>query len=189
MKFVSKLIEAYPLEKVDISQFQKRFVVDEKAIQTAMNRLVNKHISWSEGEAAKAGDVVTCSMESSLEKFNRQNMQLTLGIGLFDKEVEAALVGVKAGDRVSLLKGGEKVEIQVLSVRNKHVPQLTDEMVQELALPEVDTVEGYRQHLVEAQKEEQYNDDSYEAYRYVIKTVLERSDIIIREADWQQEID
>lgn len=188
MKFVSKLIEAYPLEKVDISQFQKRFVVDEKVIQTALNRLVNKHISWSEGEAAKAGDVVTCSMESNLEKFNRQNMQLTLGIGLFDKEVEKALVGAKAGEKIDLLKDGEKVEIQVLSVRNKYVPQLTDEMVQELALPGVDTVEGYRQHLVEAQKKEQYNDDSYEAYRYVIRTVLERSDIVIKEADWQQDV-
>lgn len=91
-------------------------MVDEKAIQTALNRLINKHITWSEGEPAANGDVVTCSMASCLDKFNRRSMQLTLG--LFDKEVEAALVGAKARDRVVHLKDGEKVEIQVLSVRN-----------------------------------------------------------------------
>lgn len=189
MNFASKLIQAYPYDEVDISQYQKKFVPDEKAIRTAMNRLVNKHITWSEGAPAVNGDVVTCSMRSVIEKFNRSAIQITLGSGLFDRETEAALLGAKPEDKVSVQKDGETVEIQVLAVRNKYVPVLTDEMVQALEIPSIDTVDAYRRYLVDAQRKEQFNDDSYAPCKHIINTVLERSEIVLKEADWQRDVD
>lgn len=189
MNFASKLIQTYPYDEVDISQYQKKFVPDEKAIATAMNRLVNKHITWSEGAPAANGDVVTCSMRSAIEKFNRSEIRITLGSGLFERETEAALLGAKPEDEVSLLKNGETVEIRVLAVRNKHVPALTDEMVQALDLQDVRTTDDYRQYLIAQQKEEDFNETSYKPYRCIIKTVVERSDIVLKEVDWQRDVD
>lgn len=189
MNFASKLIQAYPYDKINISQYQTKFVPDEKSIATAMNRLMNKHITWSEGASAAIGDVVTCSMRSAIEKFSRSEIRITLGSGLFDREIEASLLGAKPEDEVSLLKNGEPVKIQVLSVRNKHVPALTDEMVQVLNLQEVNTLDDYRRYLTAQQKEEHFNANCYEPYRCIIKTVVECSDIILKEADWQRNVD
>lgn len=185
----SYVLDAYPYQDVDISPYQKTFVVDEKKIEKSMSRLLNKHVTWASGGSVAVGDVVCCSLASGLPKFQRDELNLTVGSNLFDKEFEAALLGKKEGDAFSFERDGQDVGVKILSVKNKRIPALRDEFVRELSLEQVDTVEEYRAHLKRQQLEEAFREDSYEVLRYVQRTVLEKSRILLTKEDWQKYVE
>lgn len=105
----SCVLDAYPYQDVDISPYQKTFVVDEKKIEKSMSRLLNKHVTWVSGGSVAVGDVVCCSLASGLPKFQRDELNLTVGSNLFDMEFEAALLGKKEGDSFSFERDGQDV--------------------------------------------------------------------------------
>lgn len=185
----SCVLDAYPYQDVDISQYQKTFVVDEKKIEKSMSRLLNKHVTWASGGSVAAGDVVCCSLASGLPKFQHDELNLTVGSNLFDKEFEAALLGKKEGDAFSFERDGQDVGVKIFSVKNKQIPALCDEFVRELSLEHVDTVEEYRAYLKRQQLEEVFREDSYEVLRYVQRTVLEKSRILLSKEDWQKYVE
>ncbi len=186
MQIASKAIHILPFSQVDISKFQKVFIPDEAKISKQLGQTVNKYVTWSEKAPIAAGDVAVCRLESQLTKFDRASVTLSVGSGLFDKELEAALLGRQSGESFAFSKDGEAVTVQILSVKNKNVPALTDVMVAGLGIDGVQTIEGYRSYLIARQKEEQFEEESYEVVAYIIGQVLTNSDLLIKQDDWQR---
>lgn len=85
-----------------------------------------------EGEAAQAGDTATLRTVSTLPRFNKEKVIVSLGRGLYNKELEDALISCKAGDTVSLNIQDQNVMVTVLELKRKQVPEPTDAMVEEL---------------------------------------------------------
>lgn len=185
----SLILEAYPYQNTDLSSFRKKFVLDEKEVDRALLRLVNKHIKWTEGKPVSVGDVVQCNLLSRLPKFNRDRLQLTVGAGLFDKELEVSMIGKAAGDVVSYEKDGEAIKIELVSVRNKQTPALADEFVKELAISDVNTIEEYKNYLKKQQFEAAFSEDSYEPLIHIRQTVLAKSKILLSKEDWKHCVD
>lgn len=182
----SHVIQAYPYQEADISPWQKPFICREEDIDRQILRLANRHITWTEGAPVSEGDVVQCRLISDLPKFRHDNLSLTAGAGLFDPELESELIGKKSGDAIRLEKENTLVTGTIISVKNKHVPPVTDEYVLELSLPDVSTVSEYRNRLREQQFQTAFDNDCYEPLMYIQQTVLEMSEILLRKEDWQR---
>lgn len=86
----------------------------------------------SREEQAAAGDTATIKASSDIPRYNKEKVTATLGRGLYNKELEEALIGHRAGDTVSINLQDQPVTATILELRRKQIPEPTDEMVQEL---------------------------------------------------------
>ena len=83
-------------------------------------------------EKARAGDTAVLKTESTLPKFNKDRVTVTLGRGLYSKELENSLIGKAADETVSTVIQEQPVMAQILELKRKQTPDPTDEMVQAL---------------------------------------------------------
>ena len=103
-------------------------------------------------EAALTGDTAVLKVNSVIPRFNKERVTATLGRGLYSRELEDAVIGLKAGDRVNVTINGEPVEVLVLELKRKQVPQPTDEMVVAMEVKSADgkplkTVREYEDYI------------------------------------------
>lgn len=181
---ISRAENIYEYDQVDIARFQEVFEPNEEAIRYEMNRLINKYITWAEGEEVRSLDMAVCALESSVARFQKEKIKLVVGSGMFHKELEDSIVGMKKGESKRISLGEGIVEVTVISVTNRIAPEITDEMVETLQIEGVKTVKDYRDHLVGEQKKELASDKSYDAIQYVMEEVARKSDLILKHEDW-----
>jgi hypothetical protein len=134
------------LDKVDLATIPGPDEI-EAVLQ---KRLTKGHITLrplAAGDLIQAGDTVTISTESATPRFNKPQVLVTVGNGLYDRDVEAALVGMGVGDSCTITIRDAVVHISVLQAMRKEVPPVTAAMVAELGIEGVETVEQYRAHL------------------------------------------
>lgn len=108
---------------------------DEELTELARKAIVREQmvlVPLPEGEAAQTGDTLSLKTVSVLPKFNKEKVSVSLGRGLYNKELEDALVGRKVSDTVSLTIQEQPVTATVLEIKRKQVPEPTDEMVEAL---------------------------------------------------------
>ena len=139
----SKVISFAEYDKVDISAYQKVFALDEKAVKKEMDFLKNKNSTWADSDEVVDGAIIVCDMKSENSFFNREQLKLMVGQGFFNKKLEALCVGMKKGTTNVLDVDGDKVTVTVQSVQRKMVPEVTDEMVKNLEIKGIESVEEY----------------------------------------------
>ena len=127
-----------------------------------------------EGTKAEAGDTATLKTESAIPKFNKERVTVTLGRGLYSKELEPLLVGKAVGETVETEISGEKVLAKVLELKRKQAPEPTDEMVAELNQKDYNgnpltTVADYVKYIRETKTNEILGHVNY----YTISKVIE----------------
>lgn len=185
----SKVYSMFPLEQVDITPFRRHPEIDGAKLQKELDRAVYPYITWEKGDEAAPGDVVTCRMESSDPRFRRDAAKITVGAGLLGKDEEHKLVSARVGTARTLCCRGSEVTVTVTDILKRCVPPLEDRMVAALGIDGVQTVGQYRAYLRKQALDEQFTNDSYEVIQAVLRTVRERSEVLIDEADWQQSVD
>ena len=184
----SRVITMFPYQKVDLTPFKRKPEIDEEKLRKELDRTVYPYITWEDGEQADRGDVIDCRMESDNERYCRDCAKITVGAGLLDREEENKLVGAGVGSTHELVCRGSKVTLTVLAVKKRHVPDLTDRMVEALGIDGISTVNQYRRQLRKQALDERFTNESYEVIQAVLKTVRERSEVLITEEDWQQTV-
>lgn len=131
----------------------------ESELSTDIETVLRMHKSYTEVNKAEKNDVVTLSVKSELPKFNKENITVNAGLGMFSKELEEALIGHSAGDSFSASVQGKTVEVKIISCKRLSVPQLTDGFVQSLNIEGITTAADYRKHLTE--KKIEFFEDCY----------------------------
>ena len=143
---------------------KKEAEVGEQEIDASIKALVEQNASLvvKEGEA-KMGDTVVIDFEGfidgkAFDGGKGENYDLELGSHSFIPGFEEALVGHKAGDEFDLpvtfpenyveeLKGKSAVfKVKVHEVKEKKMPELTDELVKDLGIANVETVLQLKDH-------------------------------------------
>lgn len=179
--------------------------VTEKEVDAEVEKIVaqNANLVVSE-EAAKVGDTVVMDFVGSVDgkEFDggkAENYSLELGSHSFVPGFEEALVGVKAGESkdvnvtfpeqyVAELAGKKALfKCTIHEVKAKVLPELNEELIKELAIPEVKDVEGLRAHLkaqLKTQKETQATNKLLDA---IINKVVETSKFEIAEEILKEE--
>jgi hypothetical protein len=105
---------------------------EEELIELARKSIIREQLvllPLPEGTKAEAGDTAVLKTESTLPKFNKERVTVTLGRGLYSRELEPLLIGKAVGETVQTEIGGEPVRATILELKRKQAPEPTDEMV------------------------------------------------------------
>ena len=154
--------------------------VDEKEIDAEIEKLLAQNATLvASEEPAKIGDTVVIDFVGFVdgEKFDggeAQNYSLELGSHQFVPGFEEQLVGTKNGDSVDVnvkfpeqyvkeLAGKDATfKVTVHEVKAKNVPELNEDLLKDLALPEVNDVASLREYekkQLTSRKEAQANNE------------------------------
>jgi len=166
---------------------KEEVAVTEKDIDNSINLLRNQNATLvvKEGEAKK-GDTVVLDFVGKIDGVafdggSAENHELELGSGQFIPGFEDQLIGTKAGDKKNVnvkfpenyteeLKGKDATfECVVHEVKEKKLPEINEEFIADIKIPDVKTVEELR----EFKKKELLDKKTAEAKNKFINKVLE----------------
>ena len=99
-----------------------------------------------------AGDTAVLKVVGPIPKFNKERVTVTLGRGLYNKDLENALLDRKVGEAVEVVIDEGAVCATVLELKRKQAPEPTDEMVAQLQVKDhqgnlLTTVADYEAHI------------------------------------------
>ncbi len=150
--------------------------VSDKEVEDEVNKLVDQNANLVVSDKpSKLGDTVVIDFVGSIdgkefEGGKADNYSLVLGSNSFVPGFEDQLVGKKSGDKVDVnvtfptqyvpeLAGKKALfKVTVHEVKEKVLPELNEDLVKDLAIPEVKSVEELKAHLrkqLESQKDSQ----------------------------------
>ena len=152
-------------------------------IQKQLKHITRGHKETIEVSQLQKGDIAVIDLESSLERFNRSDLTLAVGSGLFDKELEAALIGKNTGDEFTVTVKETPVKVTVRSGKRTVFPEPTDEMAKQYAesiegMEDVETVAQYIDHI-----KAQYIDEQKQST--VFTTLDEMLQYVLTNSDWE----
>ena len=188
----SRVIKLYDFRQLDLSAYQQKFCADEQMIQREWKNLQNKHSEWEQGNVIRDGDIAVCNLRSGRAKFQKEGLKLVAGSGMFHKGLEQELIGMEIGQEktveLMLEDAVAEVEIQILDVRRRKVPDVTDALAEESGIEGVHTVDAFRQYYINQQKEKFLEEIKYPALHYAVQTIFDKSDILIKKQDWENAV-
>ena len=178
---------------------KKEVKVTKKDIEEALEgaRKDNASLIIKEGESA-LGDTVVMDFVGKVdgvafEGGSADNHELELGSHQFIPGFEEQLVGHKAGEKVNVnvkfpenytpeLKGKDATfECLIHEVKEKKLPELTDEFVKELKIEGVDSVEAFRAKKEQDLKVQKENEARREYMAKLVETIAKNSKIDLAE--------
>ena len=103
-------------------------------------------------EPAMAGDTAVLKVVGATPKFNKERVTVTLGRGLYNKDLENALIGCKVGETAQVVIDEAPTCATVLELKRKQEPEPTDDMVVQLQVKDhqgkqITTVSDYEAYI------------------------------------------
>lgn len=140
----SKALEIYDYRQVDISQFLTGFTPNEKQLEKDMNRWLRRYGKTVSAEKLENGDSATVSCRSEVPRYNKPSVNVPVGKGLFDRELEKQMLGMTLGESRTLYTGETEVEVTLLSASRTVLPEKTDEAIAALGIEGVASLKELR---------------------------------------------
>jgi trigger factor len=183
---VAPEFELKPYEGMEV-EITKLELKDED-VERYINNLLEKYAEYKlEEKEVEEGDLVKIKYHIVSEKGEEEEdeFEAVIGSGTLRKEIEDAIKGKKANDKVELEnvplyneKGEEigkaKVEIEILEVNKKVVPQFDDEFVKKVGLGE--NVEEARNKIREELQKQIENIKKQEAQQEILDKIASEYD-------------
>lgn len=187
---------------------QPNLVVSEAEIETEINRALDQHaeLSLKEEGAIEQGNTVVFDFSGSVngEKFEggtSENYELVIGSGQFIPGFEDQMVGLAVGSEADLtvvfpesyheasLAGKEAIfHVKIHEIKQRIVPALNDEFVQELNIESVTTVEAYKAHLLTTLENQKQTKEKQNTTNLAIQKVVDQSQFDLPEEMVQEEV-
>jgi len=174
---------------VDISEFIKPIPVDEDKLNAEIKHLLNPFIRWEKADTLLEGGMAVCRLASETAKFNKEKIKFVAGSGMFNRDIESAVIGMRVGESKTIELADSEVEIALLEATNRIVPELTDDVAGILGIDGVSSMEELRERLIGLQREAAYEQLKFEPYWKVKEAVLSSSEFVIAKEDWQEIVD
>lgn len=174
---------------------KKEVVVTDHEIEHALEHLVKDNASLVVKEdAAKLGDTVVMDFEGfvdgkAFEGGKAENYALELGSGQFIPGFEDQLVGAKAGEdkevnvtfpteyTPELAGKAATFKVKVHEVKEKKVPELNEDLIKDLNLPNVKTLDDLKAHEKAKLQNQKENDVKREYYEALVKQIRDGAKI------------
>ena len=116
------------------------FTMDEEELKERLDRLRSRHGLMTEAGRVEPDDFVTLDSESDTPKFQKTNLNLRVGRGLFSPELEQAILGMAPGETQELALPEARARVTIRSVKRRVLPPLTDETVAAWGLEGISTL-------------------------------------------------
>lgn len=155
----------------------------QEHIDSQMRHLTRPYKRTETPDRVERGDVVVLALESEKEKFNRPSVYVTVGGGIFDRELEEQLLGRGIGECFEGGVEGAAVKVTVQKASRTVFPEPDDEMAAAYAREHEEfsactTVESYRQQVEKNYQEEKRR----EAFFGVMSSLAE---YVLTHSDWE----
>lgn len=122
-KIESNLVPDLSIEDLMPDQSERYYQYDPTAVEREIRRIQLDRAVIEEAETVQKGDFVEILPDRLADP-----LQLTAGLGLYDPELEAALIGLQKG----MHAGPEGRGCTVLGIRRRNIPAFSDELAREL---------------------------------------------------------
>ncbi len=159
---LSKAVSVYDYRNIDLRKYAPPFAMEPSELQQRLNKLRTRHGQMQSADFVQQDDFVTVDMNSELPKYQKSDLSLRVGKGLLSPELERAIIGMHAGGRKTLSIPEGQVEVKIVAVRRRVLPELTDEVVRSWSIDGVDTVNALLDQIT-VEAKEQYVQDMAEA--------------------------
>ena len=181
--------------------------VEEKEIDAEIEKLVAQNASLVVSDKpAKKGDTVVIDFVGSVdgkefEGGKAENYSLELGSNSFVPGFEDQLVGAKSGDDVEVnvtfpeqyvpeLAGKKALfKCKVHEVKEKVIPELNEELISELNIPEVKDVASLREYEKKSLAAQKENSANNAAFNKVIEKIVEGAKVEIADEIIAEEVE
>jgi FKBP-type peptidyl-prolyl cis-trans isomerase (trigger factor) len=154
----SKVTTVYDYKTVDISSYIPAFTPDEAQLEKDLMRVLKAHGTKESPITVEEGDMVTLSCDSETPRFNKNQLVVMVGKGLFSKDLEAQLPGKKLGVPFTVTADGVKVHGLVEKISRTILPELTDENVAGFGMEGIETVTDLKRYCVDRQLDRMLDD-------------------------------
>ncbi|MGY4797217.1 hypothetical protein ACVNNN_19865 [Lysinibacillus fusiformis] len=178
--FKSKAIKINGLRKIDNLDISDQMVEIENQIINSISKLLNKHSEYKKtNDGVKVGDLVNLKLKSTNTKFNKENLPVVVGTGLFDKGFEELLINFIPTKKYMINFNGDEIEVTITEIKRKILPELTNDLIKLECIDKVVTVEDYKTNLFYTM----VNEKAFEVASEFLSKVREESEFIISEND------
>ncbi len=153
----------------------------QEYIDRKMKHLSRKYKKMIPVSEVAKGDVVILTLSGNTEKFNKSHIPVTVGSGLFSRELENQLIGRSAGSKFTAEVDGNKVAVEIDKATRTIFPEPTDDMVKEAvqsmdSMEGIETVQQYRQKIISDYIQEAESNATFDTMEILIDYVLTHSD-------------
>lgn len=178
--FKSEVKKITDFRTIDSFIFSDQIVEIQNEIIQSLSTITNKYSGYKKvDDFVKKGDLVTLDLKSTSEKYNKIDLPVVVGAGLFNKEFEEELINKVLNEINLITLNGVTIETSITKIERKVVPKLTDELVKNEGIDGVLTVDDYKEYLFNTIVE----DKTSKITNDIIKKVIERSEFKIVEDD------
>ena len=164
----SKALEIRDYHTIDISQFIYGFTVDEAQYQKDLERVLKRYGRKEEARTVSEGDTVTLCCRSENPRYQKDNVTVPVGRGLFSEVLEAQMIGLPVGETRVFDLDGTNVTLTVTKAVHTVLPELTDETVAAFGMDGVSNLAELRKYCIAKQVDafllEAENPDMASAY-------------------------
>ena len=185
LKLRSEIIKSCPFGSIDISAFIVPLKADEARYEQDIKKFCRKFAKKVMAQDAAEDDMATISCQSENPKFQKKSITLRLGLGLYSKELEEKICGMKVGENKKVAAEESAVTVTLLSSEREIIPPLSDDLALKCADPDIKTAEDIKEYCRFKQYEDIVDERFDDAYSFFSKELLSRSEFSFKEDEIQ----
>ena len=171
----SRVLDLYDINRIDVSEFVDPFVMEDGELEAELDRLRIRRSVLVDADQVEPDDFVRLDCRSGTPKFQKTGLELRVGKGLFSRELESAILGMRAGETRTVALPEAEAEVTICGIRRRVLPVLSDETVASWGLEGIRTVEALKREL-RAKAKARYVEELAEPLAAAISTAVnERS--------------
>ena len=159
LKLKSKIIQAYDPDQIDIHAYAIRLKEDPLLTQIEVKKFCRAFAQKIKVEDLQNEDMATLCMVSQNPKFNKEKITLRIGLGLYSKELETKLVGLKVNETATIYVDHDKILVTPLESIREMIPEANDELAARCQIEGIQT----KDDIITACRYKQYDDILEEA--------------------------
>jgi trigger factor len=189
---VSPEFELKPYEGIEVETVEAK--VSDEDVEKAIQTLLEKNAKYIPvDKEVEEGDTVKIKYHIKAESGEEEEdeFETVVGAGTLRKEIEEKLIGKKVGDKVKVEnidlideqgkpKGKADVEVEILEVMEKEIPEFNEEFVKEIGLGE--NVEEAKKKIREDLEKELQEIRKREIEQKIIDKLAEEYDFPVPES-------
>jgi FKBP-type peptidyl-prolyl cis-trans isomerase (trigger factor) len=185
LRLKSRVLDVYDYHNMDVTGYIPPYEPDEAQLEKDLLRCRRAHGRAEAASAVAEGDTVVLSCRANAPKFNKEQLTVLVGQGLYSRELEAQLVGMAQGASATLTAEGAAVTVTIHAIRRTVLPELTDQQVASWGLEGVQTVAQLRHACIDRQIDRFLDEDESadQAVACVSQQVVERSTFVMDEEE------
>lgn len=140
-----KVISVPTIEQViaDIRKMKVVFPNREKTLRKEMKYYRCKDATYTESDIVNNDNVVTFSVKNgSTKKYNQDNIVLSVGLNLYNQDIEELLIGMRKGETKEININNQNLEITVKEIKVKNYKEITLDAIK-LDQPNITSIKEY----------------------------------------------